>query len=252
MAEWERPQHSIQIASAFAIGKYEVTKDQFAAFINNSGYDGGSKCSGKIGWSNPPEQTGHYFRNVGFPQTGNEPAVCVSWTDARAYVEWLSKQTGKKYRLPSEAEWEYAARAGSLSRLVAARSTDEICQYANVNDLSHIKANPDRSPSKSNANCSDGYAYTSPVGSFPPNAWGLFDMLGNATEWVEDCFHQGYLHAPPDGSAWIGCSAVAGHMQRGGSFESDVQFVRPASRWALNGELPETDSGFRVVRSLAP
>ena len=242
--KWERPQHSVRIASAFAVGKYEVTKDQFSVFVNDSGYDGRSRCE-SLGMNvavkiDPPEQTTHYFRNPGFRQGGNEPAVCISWKDATAYVAWLSKKTGKPYRLLSESEWEYVARAGSQLRLVSAPGEAQLCEYANLYDASARQGR--EAIFDLEVNCSDGYVYTAPVGAFAPNNFGVYDMLGNAIEIVEDCFHTDYIGAPQDGTAWTDCEPFFGKRQsvvRGGSFQTRPQYVRPAFRTSLGNPGPD-------------
>jgi formylglycine-generating enzyme required for sulfatase activity len=120
------PQHSVHIQAAFAVGKFEVTKDQFETFVNDSGHDAGASCY-TIENNESEERAGRSFRNPGFKQGGNEPAECINWNDAKAYAAWLGEKTGKSYRLLSEAEWEYAARAGSQLRLVSAQSEDDLC-----------------------------------------------------------------------------------------------------------------------------
>jgi hypothetical protein len=122
----EGPQHSVHIQAAFAVGKFEVTKDQFETFVNDSGHDAGASCY-TIENNESEERAGCSFRNPGFKQGGNEPAECINWNDAKAYAAWLGEKTGKSYRLLSEAEWEYAARAGSQLRLVSAQSEDDLC-----------------------------------------------------------------------------------------------------------------------------
>ena len=259
--KFEGPQHSVKIAHTFAVGKFEVTKDQFNIFVNDTSYGGGTKCGTEASAidkefvPDPPAQTDHYFRNPGFQQAGNEPAVCISWNDAKAYVAWLSKTTGKEYRLLSEAEWEYVARAGSQLRLVSASREDQLCEYANIRDLT--VRNKYRSVTEV-ANCSDGYVHTAPVGTFAPNSFGVYDMLGNASEWVEDCVHLHYVGAPQDGSAWTSdCTGQnGGHMYRGGSFASGpTSFAptfdaRPAFRSSLEAWHTTSDKGLRVARTL--
>ena len=196
-------------------------------------YDGSARCE-SLGMNvafeiDPPEQTTDYFRNPGFRQDGNNPAVCISWKDATEYVAWLSKKTDRPYRLLSEAEWEYVARAGSQLRLVAAPSEDHLCEYANLYDLTARQGG--EAPFLSlKVNCSDGYVHTAPVGTFAPNNFGVYDMLGNAIEVVEDCFHTDYIGAPHDGTAWTDCKPFFGKREsvvRGGSFQNATA-IRPS------------------------
>jgi formylglycine-generating enzyme required for sulfatase activity len=209
----EGPQHQVTLARPFAIGKFAVTFAEWDACVAGGG------CKGYT-----PSDIG----------LGNErPFTEVSWDDAKAYVAWLSRATGKNYRLLSEAEREYAARGGTIT---AYWWGDEI--------------------GRGNANCNGcgsqwDNKQTAPVGSFPPNAFGLYDMSGNAWEWTEDCWHDSYVGAPADGSAWTtgDCSL---RVLRGGSWYSYPQYLRSASR---NRDLPGDriiNVGFRVARTLSP
>jgi formylglycine-generating enzyme required for sulfatase activity len=241
----EGPQHDVSIPAPFAVGKFELTKDQFDAFVNDSGYGAGSKCwtyeNGKF-----LERTGRSFRNPGFKQGGNEPVTCINWDDAKAYSAWLSKKTGKSYRLPSEAEWEYAARAGSQLRLVSAKSEGDLCHYGNGADLTAKKTFKDWP----GANCSDSYVYTAPVGSFAANDFGLHDMQGNVFEWVEDCHHDSYNGAPSDGSAWVSGGDCSKRVLRGGSWDGYPRYLRPAFRFRNRAVNRYITFGFRLARTL--
>ena len=164
----EGPQHQVTIPKSFAVGKYEVTVGQYAEFVRETRYKTANCYYPKDqSWDAP-----------GFKQSNNHPVVCVSWDDAQAYVKWLSAETGQNYRLLSESEWEYAARAGTATAYHFGRTIlGNMAQYD-----------------------SDG---TAAVGSFPANAFGLYDMHGNVWEWVEDCWHDDYTGAPTNGSAWL-------------------------------------------------
>jgi formylglycine-generating enzyme required for sulfatase activity len=196
----EGPLHPVTIGRPFAVGRFEVTVDQFAAFVKDSGYDTGTTCDvwqdGK--WT---ERPGRSWRDPGFPQSSAHPAACVSWDDAKAYAALLSRMTGKPYRLPSEAEWEYAARAGTATRYHFGDDENDLCCHGNGGDQ---KARRDIAGADSWTvlPCSDGHAYTAPVASFPANGFGLHDVHGNVWEWTEDCWHDSYTGAPSDGSAW--------------------------------------------------
>ncbi len=172
------PQHVVTITKPFAAGKFEVTRVQFAAFVTATGYDSGSKCwtyeSGKS-----QVRSGRSWRDPGYSQADDHPVACISWEDAKAYVGWLAKKTGRDYRLLSEAEWEYAARGqtepGDYPRFHFGDDASDLCDYANGADRSTAF-------DWRNQNCSDGAGVTAPVGSYRPNSFGLYDMHGNLWE----------------------------------------------------------------------
>jgi len=173
--------------------------------------------------------------------------VCVSWVNAKAYAAWLSQTTGKQYRLLSEAEYEYAARAGGNFRFGFGNDPAEICNFANGADLSAKAAGlPGDAPYM---NCKDGYPFTAPVGSFAANAFGLFDLIGNVWEWTEDCFYGDYATAKADSAARTeaGCTA---RTVRGGDWFSTAASLRPAARAKANFDARHDDIGFRVLRVL--
>jgi formylglycine-generating enzyme required for sulfatase activity len=211
----EGPQHMVTIARPFAVSRFEVTFDEWDACVADGGCNG-YKPSDE-GWGR-----------------GRRPVINVSWDDAQAYVTWLSKKTGKPYRLLSGAEYEYAMRAG----------TQTIYPWGNT-----IGTN--------NANChACGSRWdakqTAPVGSFAPNGFGLYDMVGNVREWTEDCYHETYNGAPPDGSAWIEGGNCYHRVVRGGSFLLAPAFLRSASRYWFASDYRLRYLGFRVARALAP
>jgi formylglycine-generating enzyme required for sulfatase activity len=166
-------------------------------------------------------------------QTNNDPAVCVSWYDAKAYVDWLSRRTGKSYRLLTETEWEYTARAGTRTARWWGDDPAKGCDAANVADLSA----KDRFTDWEVANCRDGALFTSPVGSYRANGFGLYDMLGNVWQWVEDC--------APDGRSEATCSQ---RTMRGGSWHSNPRYVRSAVRRVDAAESGYAAYGIRVAR----
>jgi formylglycine-generating enzyme required for sulfatase activity len=250
----EEPQHTVTISHAFAAGKFTVTVDQFAEFVKETGYDAGSKC-----WTfedgKSEERIGRSFANPGFSQSGSHPAVCVSSNDAKAYVAWLSKKMGKPYRLLTEAEWEYAARGrtkpGSYPRYFFGDNKDDMCRYGNAWDQIAASKIPGGNADWF-VHCADGYIYTAPVGSFLPNAFGLYDMHGNAWQWVEDCWHDNYYGAPNDGSAWTTSGDCGRRTRRGGSWYSVSGTLRAASRGAGPTDDRDSNDGFRVARTLSP
>jgi formylglycine-generating enzyme required for sulfatase activity len=230
----EGPHHAVTIRKPFAAGRLHVTVDQFAAFVREAGYAASSPCDGGQGRS---------WRNPGFTQEGSHPVVCVTWDDARAYVDWLAKKTGKPYRLLSEAEWEYAARGARLlavPRFWFGDDEKDLCRYGNFKD---------QKAGNSSA-CNDGYANTSPAGHYEPNAFGLYDMFGNAWQWTADCWHINYNGAPADGSAWTTECQGGFHTVRGGSWNNDPKDLRVVARGGnIVGHI---NTGFRLARTLAP
>jgi formylglycine-generating enzyme required for sulfatase activity len=235
----ESPAHRVKLRP-FAIGRTHVTRAQFAAFVEETGYDAGQKClttEGASGWHLASNRN---WRNPGFAQTEADPVTCVNWADASAYAAWLANKTGRGYRLPSEAEWEYAARAGTAGDWYWGDSRSEACRFANVDDRSmNVKVlwKP--------FDCSDGYAFTAPAGAFEPNAFGLHDMLGSLWQWTEDAWHENYVDAPTDGTARPGDGAK--HTLRGGSWLSPPSDTRASMRSQGMAHARSHDTGFRVA-----
>ncbi len=177
---------------------------------------------------------GRTYASPGFAVTGSYPATCISNSDIDAYLQWLSAKTGRQYRLPSESEWEYAARAGTQTAYSFGDDVLQLCTYANFSDASAPMG-------QGYVGCSDGYPTTaSPVGTYKPNPWGLYDMHGNVFEPVADCLNPNYQGAPNDGSAWM-TGDCSGHVKRSYDFESIYYDVRSASR-CLAGVGPEPGS----------
>jgi formylglycine-generating enzyme required for sulfatase activity len=207
----EGPQREVTIA-AFEMGKYEVTFDEYDVFAKAT--------NRKL-----PDDSGGWGR-------GKQPVINVSWQDAQAYVQWLSAQTSKKYRLPTEAEWEYAARAGTTTR------------YWWGDDIGNNNAVCDGCGSQWDKK------QTAPVGSFKSNAFGLYDTAGNMQEWVQDCWHDNYTNAPTDGSAWGNANGdnCSTRMTRGGSWYSNPQDLRSAYRSTFFHVGAGIVLGFRIAR----
>jgi formylglycine-generating enzyme required for sulfatase activity len=239
--EHEGPQTKMNIR-AFSLGKYSVTRGEFAEFINATGYKPARRCFAEVSHGKFEETSKANWKDPGFRQTDRDPVVCVSWDDAMAYVEWLSQATGKKYRLPSEAEWEYAARAGTTTSRIWGNDADEACGYANVSDAS-VKKEYDWKT----VDCDDGYVYTAPVGKFKPNKFGLYDMMGNARQIVAGCLTDSIAELPKDGSANEDCSE---HPLRGSSWESyPTVIMRVACREWVSPTYAHLAYGFRVALS---
>jgi formylglycine-generating enzyme required for sulfatase activity len=249
----ESPQHVVTIARPFAAGKFEVTVAQFGAFVKDTQYDAGTKCltleDGKSG-----VKDGRSWRDPGYPQTGAHPVACVSWKDAEAYLGWLGKKTGKDYRLLSEAEWEYAARAtttqGTGTRYTFGDDDSAMCRYGNVADKTARQTIPGAT-AWTTYSCSDGYAYAAPVGLFAANAFGLYDVHGNVWEWTEDCYNSSYNGAPADGTPWM--SGDCEHrVIRGGMWGSSPSNIRTARRFKDQVVTRTQNIGFRVARAVEP
>ena len=243
----EGPVHEVTIAAPFAIGVYEVTVAEFRRFVDETGYSAGSSCwtyeDGEV-----QDRADRGWRNPGFGQSGRHPVTCVSWNDAQAYATWLSQETGEEYRLPSESEWEYAARAGTATARPWEEGESGQCRHANGADAS---AKDRYSSWSGSVACRDGHVHTAPVGSFAANGWGLHDMLGNVWEWTEDCWNDSYAGAPSDGSVWEYGNCAA-RVLRGGSWGSGPSDLRAASRgWGTTGNRNDY-LGFRVARTLVP
>src|SRR5437763_1783356 len=240
------PQHLVTIRHKLAIAKFDVTRDEYAQFVAETNRPDADSCD-TLNASGGFIATNGNWHSPGFPQTGRDPVACVSWDDAQAYVAWLSAKTGHVYRLPTEAEWEYAARAGTTTARYFSDNPAELCRYTNVGDLDYSEQHP--GDSGVNRACRDGYAFTSPVGSFPPNQFGLYDMLGNVLDWNEDCSNANYSGAPTDGTAWQ--SGDCGRrVVRGGSWDADLSGVRSANRRNPPNSSRNTTLGFRVARTL--
>ena len=244
------PQHEVQFTHSFAIGVYEVTVDEFAEFVADTGHITSDRCmefSKKDSFSFNDELD---WNNVGFEQAGNQPVVCVSFFDAQAYAEWLSARTGQTYRLPTESEWEFAARAGSTGPYHWGDDRMQTCNYANVRSqgawaISKRQAIADR---EEGFPCDDGVQQSSAVGRYEPNEFGLYDVQGNAWEWVADCNHKNYEDAPTDGSAWLDEGRCQFGVIRGGSYINLVERSSVTVRAGRPQTGGATNMGFRIAR----
>ena len=237
----ESPQHTANIRS-FAAGRYAISKGEFAAFVRAKGYQTQAEQEdGCFAWTGQEwkKDKAYNWRNVGFAQADNHPVVCVSWNDAQAYAQWISHVSGKTFRLLSESEREYVARAGTQTAFWWGDS------------ITTSQANYDGTATSYNGSPKGEYRQaTVPVSSFAPNPFGLYNVHGNAWEWVEDCFHETYSGAPTDGSAWTtGCSDNA-RMLRGGSGDYDPSGLRSAIRGRFTPDIRNDDFGFRLARTL--
>jgi formylglycine-generating enzyme required for sulfatase activity len=216
----EKPVHKVTI-KPFLMSKYEVTFEQYDAFVKATG----RKKPGDEGWGR-----------------GKRPVINVSWVDAVAYARWLSAETNKRYRLPTESEWEYAARAGSSTVYHFGDGSSKLCQYGNWEPdvIGFLEVGPA---------CDDGFSnQTAPVGTFKQNQFGLYDMHGNVWEWTHDCWNNSYLGAPTNGSAW-GSGDCEQSVVRGGSWAAKQGFILgSASRFHFRQATTDRVVGFRLAR----
>jgi formylglycine-generating enzyme required for sulfatase activity len=236
--EFETPERSITISRVFAMGESEVTVGQFRAFLDATGRRMSGCRTVADNWEGNPELS---WRNPGFDQTEEHPVSCVSWRDAQDYVSWLSELTQQHYQLPSETEWEYAARAGRTPWA----TQHDACRQANVADRSTSADYPGLAI----FGCDDGFAHTAPVMSNPANEFGLYDMRGNLFEWNEDCWNPGYVGAPSDASARASGDCDQ-HVLRGGSWFTAPGEQRMTYRNRHPASYRSNTFGFRVVREL--
>ncbi len=236
------PQHGVTV-QRFAIGRFEVTRGEYRAFAEATGRAAGG-CFVWVGTRFELDAAASW-RNPGYAQEDTHPVTCVNWEDATAYAGWLSRRTGRNYRLPTEAEWEYAARAGTRTARFWGDDAGVSCRYANGADASAAAQIPGAAEWPAAA-CDDRHAYTAPAGSYRPNAWGLHDMQGNVEEWTRDCWNASYAGAPRDGSAATtgDCSLRA---VRGGSWEDAPAGLRVAYRVGSPAVVRVHRRGFRVA-----
>lgn len=249
----EMPAVVLSFARPFLISRREITVGEFRRFVEATHAEAVPGCRVWLGgqWVQDRDRN---WRDPGFsaPPRDDEPVVCVSWDDARAYADWLAKQSGKRYRLPSEAEWEYVARGGtSFPRYWGERDSREdlalslACDHANVYDSSSVGAQRFPWP---NARCDDRAPALAPVAQYKPNAFGVFDIIGNAREWVMDCFTASYAGRPVDARAWTWQGGCELKGVRGGSWASRPRDARAPARGAELTSHRQSDLGFRVAR----
>jgi len=247
--EDEAPRHRVRITKSFYFGRTEVTVGQFRRFVDESGYKTEPERDGKGGWGYNPD-TGkcegrdvrYSWRNPGFAQTDAHPVVNVTWNDCNAFCEWLGRKENRTYRLPTEAEWEYACRAGTTSRYATGQDPAELIRQANVIDpktqgeFGHVQEISMRPDDK----------FTLPVAGFAPNAWGLCDMHGNVWEWCSDWYGRDYYAKSPTDDP-PGADSGIRRVRRGGAWNSFPLYARASFR---NWNKPDTrcvNLGFRVV-----
>ncbi len=245
---FEGPVHTVTIARSFAVGETPVTNGQFARFVVETGYttpkncilakDGTYKAVADADWRNP---------GYGRPARDDEPVVCIGWNDARAYVDWLKAKTGMPYRLMSEAEFEYVARAGGNTLYPWGDDAEQACTHTNILDVS---ANRAAGVTGGPLKCNDGFPGMAPVGSFPANSFGVKDIVGNAWTWVQDCYAMPYpVDSPTDGSAQEkqGCDR---RVVRGSAWATTATWARTTFRGRDPVDRISQFFGVRVARDL--
>jgi formylglycine-generating enzyme required for sulfatase activity len=248
----EHPQHRVRITKPFYLGTYHVTRGQFRQFVATTAYKTDAEKGEKRGaWGWDPEKKEFGFnekyswQNAGFEQTDHHPVVNVSWNDAVAFCKWLNKKEGKTYRLPAEAEWEYACRAGTTTRYYSGDDPETLAKVGNVADAVAKAKFPDW---KYTIKANDGYLFTAPAGNFEPNAFGLYDMHGNAWQWCADWYGADYYAASPADNP-TGPDSGNDRVLRGGSWGNWPNCARSTERNAGTPNYRTFNSGFRVART---
>jgi formylglycine-generating enzyme required for sulfatase activity len=259
----EKPQHEVMLTRDYYLGRCAATRGQFRAFVSASGYQTEAEKDGKGGWGYDSEkrlffQNARYsWRDPGFDQTDNHPVVNVSWNDANDFCEWLSRKTGRKCGLPTDAQWEYACRAGTSTRFYHGDDEDGLKDTANIADLS-LKAKWDYSHLDNKIfqkaisewfermSWDDGYAFAAPVGQFKPNKFGLYDMHANVWQWCADRYEKDYYAKSPKTDP-EGPSNGQYRVLRGGSCIHRPGSCRSAFRAGIDPSSRSHDIGFRVL-----
>ena len=261
----ESPRHKVRITKPFYMGQFEVTLGQFQSFCHDAHYRIDAERDGEpmTGFG----ANGEFIKSTafrpwspGWPIENDHPAGYVSWNDAVAFCDWLSRKEGKKYRLPTEAEWEYACRAGTSTRFHCGNGPEELIRYCNTSDADRAAALPARFVDAFDKNGKkldkkipypylsghDGYAWTAPVGKFRPNSFGLYDMHGNSWEWCSDWFGEHYYaESPVDDPK--GPPTGTSRVSRGGAFDNTPFTLRCARRDGGTPSSRDCHDGFRVV-----
>lgn len=243
----EGPERQVTLARPFAVAKFETTRAQYRAFIAATGHTSVGTCAVRVG-EKVERLAGKSWQDPNIPQEDSHPVVCVSWMDAQAYAAWVSTKSGQRYRLLSEAEWEYAARAGGAGSYSFGDDTREICKHGNVADEAAKKSG--MGEAWPYVDCNDGYGRsTAPVGSFQANGFGLHDMYGNGWEWVEDCYRDTYADAPKDGSPVVATDCKL-RIDRGGGWYNNRGTNRSAERASYPPAAASSNITFRLARDL--
>ena len=253
----ELPERTFTIREPFAVSRYEITRDQYEAFVLATGRVVGGDCLSdrrqRGNWVYDAETT---FRDPGFSQAGNHPVACVNWDEARAYIDWLNTQArGGGYRLLTEVEWEYVARGGAANAVYPwGDDPAKGCPFANGFDQTAVAAykRVDTSGYKvyDPLTCFDGWLNTTPVGSLEPNGFGVYDMIGNVSEWIEDCHAPSHEAVSETGAPPVVEGACAKRIAKGGSWGTLGNNLRTAERFPYAPTHRDDSIGIRVAKTL--
>lgn len=242
-------QHRVKLTKAFHMGQHEVTVGQFRQFVEATKYRTAIERAGKPGFgydtdNKVMEELDKFsWRHVGFEQTENHPVVNLAWDDAHEFCQWLSKKEGRRYQLPTEAQWEYCCRAGAITRYSTGDAEESLTKAANVADASFLAKYANATWS---VEWNDRHPFTAPVGSFEPNRWGLHDMHGNVWEWCADWYGRDYYRDSPAADP-EGPKTGEIHVLRSGAFTNRGRLLRCADRDAERPKYRGNFAGFRVV-----
>jgi sulfatase modifying factor 1 len=252
----ELPERSFAIREPFAVSRYEVTRDQYEAFVRATGAAVNGECltdrRQRGNWVYDAETT---FRDPGFAQAGTHPVACVSWDEAKAYVDWLNTQTRGGYRLLTEVEWEYVARGGAANAVYPwGDEPANGCPFANGFDQT-ARATYNRVDTSGYKiydplNCTDGWLNTTPVGSLKPNSFGVYDMIGNVAEWIEDCHAPSHDAVSEAGAPPVFEDTCAKRIAKGGSWGTLGSNLRTAERFPYAPTHRDDSIGIRVAKTL--
>ena len=252
----EAPVRDITIAKPFAIATTETTRAQWARFVKATNRPLPTECADynaeDDSWAGTPGKVVNW-QNPGITQTDEHPAICIGLQDATAYAEWMSKTTGHRYRVPSEAEWEYAARGGTSTARPWGDSVTPICNKTQIMTTATYIAIGNADSWTDELLCSSALSWTVPVGSYDANPYGIHDMLGNVWEWVADCAADDHSTLPADGTAQTAANGgnCEHRLTKGGAFHSRVWLARPATRGGgQGGNNRPLASGIRILREL--
>jgi sulfatase modifying factor 1 len=253
----EMPERTFVIREPFAVSRYEITRDQYEAFVRTTHRAVHGEClTDRAHLGNWVIDADTNFRDPGFLQRGDHPVACVNWEEAQAYVIWLNSQTRGGYRLLTEVEWEYVARAGASQNVVYPWSSApaEGCSFANGFDEITMATYSDMDTSGYKVfdplNCKDGWLNTAPVGSLLPNGFGIYDMIGNVAEWIEDCHSSSHDMLPQSGSVPTPRGGCSRRIAKGGSWGTLAHNLRTAERVPYPATHRDDSIGIRVAKTL--
>lgn len=253
----EQPKHRVVIQRAFALGKFELSRAEFALFVEDTGYSPAPGCWHFVGteWLFDESRS---WRDAKIGESDAHPVTCINWHDASAYLAWLGEKTGKHYRLASEAEWEYAARAGTTTAYWFGDDPERICEFVNLGDLStqnkflwhKTQIKYEQMGNWRSQPCNDGYPTLAPIAMTVANPFGLHGMLGNANEWVADCWNDDHRAARGDQNARLMGIDCGLRVMRGQGWTAVAASARAAFRLKMNATDRRFTFGFRVARDL--